>query len=224
MNYILLTLLTFSTLIFTTGCSVVPKYRVTIDAITAQNFILTPNTYKIKALDNNKNSAGLHFQKYSAKLAHILEKTEYKVTQKGQVPQHNIYFDYGLEKVDEQTRTYAQPHMSMHMGWGQPFGWGRWGQPFGWGRWGQPFGWGHQFSQLGYTFHTDTDIYYNRYVTLLAIDQFNKELWRVDVSSVGESKNLRKIIPLLIEATAPYIGTNLAEPIHLVIKDKSTNN
>jgi len=205
MNRILLTLLTLSALIFSTGCSVTPKYRVTIDAITADKAPISPTSYAIKALDKNKSSESLIFKRHSTKLAEILE-------QKGYIPataevKQTIYFDYGLEKLNEATETYSEPNFSIHVGYGGYY------DPFY-----DPFYGGGIFGG-GYRTYSQTHSYYNRYITLLAKDQFNKELWRVDVSSVGESKNLRKIIPLLIEASAPYLGTNTDEPIKLVIKD-----
>ena len=209
MNRILLILLTLSALIFSTGCSVTPKYRVTIDAITADKAPISPTSYAIKALDKNKSSESLIFKRHSAKLAEVLE-------QKGYTPataeaKQTIYFDYGLEKLNEATETYSEPNISIHVGYG--YGYGGYYDPFY-----DPFYGGGIFGG-GYRTYSQTHSYYNRYITLLAKDQFNKELWRVDVSSVGESKNLRKIIPLLIEASAPYIGTNTDEPIKLVIKD-----
>jgi len=204
MNRILLTLLTLSALIFTTGCSVTPKYRVTIDAITADKVAISPTTYEIKALEKNKSSKSLIFKRYSAKLTQVLEQKGY--TSATAEAKQTIYFDYGLEKLNEATETYSEPDFSVHVG----YGYGGYYDPF----YGGIFG-------GGYRTYRQTHIYYNRYITLLAKDQFNKELWRVDVSSVGESKNLRKIIPVLIEAAAPYLGTNTAESIKLVIKEKS---
>jgi len=200
MNRILLTLLTLFALILTTGCSVTQKYHVSIDAITTDKIAISPTTYKIKALDKNKSSESLIFKRHSAKLTQILEQKGY--TSSTAEAKQTIYFDYGLEKLKEATETYSEP-VSIHVG----YGYGGYHDPF----YGGIFG-------GGYRTYSQTHSYYNRYITLLAKDQFNKELWRVDVSSVGESKNLRKIIPLLIEASAPYIGTNTDEPIKLVIK------
>jgi len=213
MNRILLTLLVFSTLIFTTGCSVIPKYRVSIDAITAKNISIAPSTYEIKALDTKKDIEGLVFQQYSEKLAQVLQRKGYAHITNGQAKQI-IYFNYGLDKVNEETETYSEPDISFNMGYGMGYGYGGYYDPFYSPFYGSMFG-------GGYSTYSKTHIYYNRYITLLAKDQFNKELWRVDVSSVGESKNLRKIIPILIEAAEPYLGTNTADPIQLVIKDKS---
>lgn len=211
MKRILLMTLTLFTVIFTTGCSVTPKYHATIDAITAPNLSVAPSSYVIKSLDTKKESNSLIFQKYTQKLNEILTQKGY--TPSGnQVAQQNIYFNYGLEKVDERTEIYREPNISFNMSWGYPYGryWGHY----------HPFFYNNFYGE-GYNTYRKVRTYYNRYITLLAKDQSNKELWRVDVSSVGESKNLRKIIPLLIEAAAPYLGTNTAEPVKLVIKDKA---
>ncbi|CAA6801434.1 MAG: Unknown protein [uncultured Sulfurovum sp.] len=209
MNRILLMLLTLSIFIFTTGCSVTPKYKITIDAVTAPNITISPSTYTIKSLNEKSNNNSLLFQHYTAKLANILHQNGYLKTTES--AKQFIYFDYGLEKVSEETQTYTEPDISFHLGWGYPYG-GYYSPYF------NPY-YGTGFGGT-YNTYSRTRVYYNRYVTLLAKDQLNKELWRVDVSSVGESKNLKKIIPLLLEAASPYLGTNTPAPINVIIKDK----
>ena len=72
----------------------------------------------------------------------------------------------------------------------------------------------------GYSTYQKTYTLYNRYIEILAKNQTGKELWRVDVSSVGESKNLKTIVPILIEASEEYIGKDTAKPVNLVIKER----
>ncbi len=197
--------------LLTTGCSITPKYRVTIDAITAPNLSLTPSAYTIKALDNQKDTQDLIFQQYSNKLSKLLDEKGYLKVANNSLAQQIIYFDYGIEKLKEETEIYSEPDISFHIGWGHPFG----------GYYGHHHPFYHDFYGGGYTTYRQTRIYYNRYVTILAKEKMGKELWRVDVSSVGESKNLRKIIPILLEAAQPYFGHNTDEPVELVIKDKN---
>ena len=215
MKHLLATLLTTLTLILTTGCSAISsKYQVTVDAITAPNLIVTPSTYKLKALKKDVDSNGLRFQQYARTLAKVLHEKGYLKTMQGETAKQTIYFDYGIEKVKEEKHTYIEPAVSFHVGFGFPHG----------AFYLAPFGYYDPFYDPIYYgipyYHSTTTNYYNRYITILAKDQFSKELWRVDVSSVGESKNLRKIIPLLIEASKPYLGTTTKEPIELVVKEK----
>ncbi len=202
------TLFALFIVILTTGCTITPKYRVTIDAITAPNTTLQPSTYELKSLDKNVESNSLRFQQYAAPLAQLLHEKGYLKATEAEIAQQIIYFDYGIEKLKEERETYVEPDITFGFGFGYPYGAFGYYDPF------------YHPVYYGSRYHTYTNIYYNRYITILAKDQFNKELWRVDVSSVGESKNLRKIVPLLIEASKPYIGTTTKEPVELVIKAK----
>jgi len=214
MKHFLLITSSIFALIFTTGCSVTPKYKVTIDAIKAPNITINPDIYSIESLDSKKDANGLKFQKQANILAQMLHEKGYLTATEGEITKQTIYFDYGLEKVQEETETYTQPDVTFHVGWGYPYYGGYYGRHY------SPFFYDN-FYGGGYSTYRRTRTYYNRYITLLAKDPFQKELWRVDVSSVGESKNLRKIIPILIKAAKPYIGTNTAEPVNIVIKDEA---
>ena len=205
---VITTLFTLFMLTFTTGCTITPKYQVTIDAITAPNITLKPSTYELKALNKNIDSNSLRFQQYATPLAQLLHNKGYLKVTEGQTAQQIIYFDYGIDKLKEERKTYEEPNITFGFGFGYPYGAFRYYDPF------------YRPIYYGNRYHTYTNVYYNRYITILAKDQSAKELWRVDVSSVGESKNLRKIVPLLIEASKPYLGTNTKEPIELVIKEK----
>ena len=204
---------TLFTLILTTGCTITSKYNVTIDAIKAPNMQIRPSIYSIESLNSKKDSNGLKFQQQAETLTQVLHEKGYLVATKGKNPTQTIYFDYGLEKVQEEIETYTQPNMSFHVGWGYPLYGGYYGHHY------HPFFYDN-FYGGGYTTYHKSRIYYNRYIILLAKDPFSRELWRVDVSSIGESTNLRKIIPILIKVAKPYIGTNTAEPVNIVIKDE----
>ena len=201
--YILLVLLFF------TGCSrVVDKYRVTIDAIASEdinNTVIKPITYVIKPLGDETDIDSLRFQRQSKILEKILEKKGYKKVKYKNLAQQIIYFDYGIETVKEETRTYSEPDISFGFGWGYPY------------RYYSPF-----WSDFGYTtYRTYTKTYrvFNRYIVILSKDQLGNELWRVDISSVGTSNNLSKIVPILLKASEPYIGKDTKEPIKLVVED-----
>jgi len=208
MHKILLSLLILMTFIFSTGCSrMSSKYRVTIDAITAPNLKVAPSSFRIEALGKDTDKNSLLFQEQSNYLVELLLLKGYVQPLSSDVEQI-IYFDYGIEKVLEEVEIYNEPEVSVGVSIGSPYGfYGRHYSPF-WSNWGY-----YQTYRKKYN-------YYNRYVTLLAKNQTGKELWRIDVSSIGESKNLKKIVPILLEASFPYIGKNTKEPIKIVIKEK----
>ena len=210
MKKIFLPLMIFTTLFITTGCSpMTAKYRVTVDAITAPNLLVAPTTYTLKALGNHTDANSLTFQQQATELSKMLNAKGYTMATHPSVAEQIIYFDYGIEKVKEQRQTYSQPNISFGVSWGYPYRY--------YGRHHHPFY--NDFWYGGHTTYRQTYTYYNRYITLLAKKQTGKELWRVDVSSIGESKNLKKIVPMLLEAGEEYIGTNTAEPIKLIMKE-----
>jgi hypothetical protein len=210
-----MTLLILSTvfLLITTACSpVTAKYRVTVDSITTPDKSITPTTYTIKALSDKTDTQSLRFQEQVAHLKKILNNKGFTPAPKDFPAEQIIYFDYGIEKVAQRTETYIEPDISINMSLGYPHGYrGRHYRPFY-----NHFWYGGRYA----TTYRQSYSYYNRYLTLLAKDQFNKELWRVDVSSIGESTNLRKIVPLLLEAAEEYIGKNTKEPVTLIVKEK----
>jgi hypothetical protein len=214
MQKIIYTILLSSTLLIWSGCTpVISKYRVTIDAITAPDSSVKPSSYTIKALGTETDKNSLKFQQQSHHLVKLLNKKGYTQSSYENLAEQIIYFDYGIEKIKEESRTYSEPDISFGLSWGYPFGY--------YHHHYHPF-W-HEVGYSSYRTYRKTYRLFNRYIVILAKDQIGKELWRVDVSSIGESDNLKKIIPLLIEASEPYIGTNTDKPIHIVIEEDRKN-
>ena len=206
MNKILFSILTLITLLLTTGCSPMSsKYRVTIDAITTPDLTDIPKTYTIQALEKDTNSQSLEFLYHTKILNQLLQKKGYSLSKNNTLSEQVIHFDYGIEKVSEEVQTYTEPDITFGFSIGHHY------HPY----WSD-FGYG------SYSTYSKRYSYYNRYITLLAKNKTGKELWRVDVSSVGESTNLKKIVPLLIESAISYIGKNPKEPIKIVVKEKTT--
>jgi len=211
MKKIFLPFIVLTTLLITTGCSpMTAKYKVTVDAITAPNTAVKPSSYVIKALGKGTDEKSLRFQQQAETLRELLNSKGYTPVTDAYAAQQIIYFDYGIEKVKEEIESYSEPDITFGMSWGFPYGY--------YGRHYHPY---NNFWYGGQTTYRKVYSYYNRYITLLSKDSQGKELWRVDVSSIGESKNLRKIVPMLLEAAEEYIGTNTKEPIKMVLKEKS---
>ena len=213
-----LLLLIITTLLITTGCSpITPKYRVAIDAISIPEATSIPKRYTVKPLGENTDINSLKFQEQVTVLDEVLKQQNYTKTTSPSFAKQIIYFDYGIETIKQETEVYQRPRMSIGLGFGHSYGYGH---PYGF--YGHPFGFHHYdtFWYEGYRGYTRTTTFYNRYVTLLSKDPNGKELWRVDIASVGESKNLRKIVPLLIRGASSYFGQNTQETIKLVVKDR----
>ncbi len=204
-------------LFLVSGCShVIDEYKVTVDAITskeANNTIIKPITYVIKPLGEDTNIDTLKFKRQANILEKILDKKGYQKVKYKNLAQQIIYFDYGIETVQQKTKTYSEPDVSFGVSLGYPF----WGYPY---RHYHPPFWG-DFGYTRYRTYSKTYKLFNRYIVILAKDQLGKELWRVDVSSVGESDNLARIVPILLKASEPYIGKDTKEPIQLNFTTKN---
>ena len=210
MKKTILHLITLGLLLSLTACSVTPKYNVTVDAIARPNLTETASVKRIqiKPLKQGVNSEGLIFQKHKRNLLELLQTQGYRATQTA--PDEIIYLEYGIDVISQQRDTYIEPNIQLGLSFGYPSGL-----------------YGHRY----HPFWNDLNYYrsyersytlYNRHVTLLSKTPLGRELWRVDVSSMGESKNLKKIIPLLLESALPYIGKNTDEPIKIIVREKSS--
>ena len=184
------------------GCSrVIDTYRVNIDAVADSKREISPSSYIIKPLSRKDD---LKFQRESSKLAKILNQNGYIKAKDEKSAKQIIYFDYGIEKIKEETQIYSEPDISVGTGWGYP-------------RYSPH--WWNDISYTRYRTYSKTYRLFKRYIVILSKNQNQKELWRVDVSSIGESDDIYKIIPLLLKASIPYIGKNLDKPIEIDIKD-----
>ena len=214
MHKILISFLSIFIIFLSTGCSPVSsKYRVMVDAITAPSLTTIPKNYTIQALKEETNINSLEFLLYKEKLNNQLQQSGYNLVDNPVEDAQIIYFDYGIEKELETTQTYSEPDITFGVSVGYPYNYYQRGY--------HPF-WNDYRYRQNYTTYQKNYIYYNRYITLLAKEPTGKELWRVDVSSIGESKNLKKIIPLLIESATPYMGRNTQQPIKIIVKEKAT--
>ena len=210
MKKTILQLITLGLLLSLTACSVTPKYNVTVDAIATPNLTKTTSmkSVQVKPLTAGVNPEGLIFQKHKRKLLELLQTQGYRATQTA--PDEIIYLDYGIDLASQQTDTYIEPDIQLGFSFGYPSGF-----------------YGHRY----YPFWNDFNYYrsyqrsyniYNRHLSLLSKTPLGRELWRVDVSSMGQSNNLKKIIPLLLESALPYIGKNTDEPIKIIVREKSS--
>ena len=196
-------------LLIMVGCSkIVDRYHIIVDAVSTLNGI-KPARYVIKALGESVKIDKLKFQRQSSRLIQILNRKGYSLVPDESMAEEIIYFDYGIEKIKEELRVYREPDASLGFSWGYPYGY-------------YSHFWHHDMSYTRYRTYSEIYHLFNRYIIILSKNRFGKELWRVDVSSIGESNNLAKIIPILLQASVPYIGRNIDRPNELNI-DKKNN-
>jgi len=189
----------FLAILLFVGCSSKEAYKMSVSAITLPSYHPTGvKSYTIKPMNESLDS--LYFARYSQLLDVALSSLGYEKVFSSSLAKESIYMDYGVHE--------SQKIVRPNINWGFTLGY--------------PWGYRHPFyGNIGYDFyHQNYTTLYNRYLSLLAKDASGKELWRVDVSSYGESNKIGEILPKLIEGAKPYIGKDLKEPIKVVIKEK----
>lgn len=72
--------------------------------------------------------------------------------------------------------------------------------------------------QIGNSYETRSYTLYNRYVNLAALpikgEHSESPVWSVNISSVGESSDLRAIMPYIAAASMPLLGKNSGQQQH----------
>lgn len=190
------------------GCSLLgSKYQVTVNS-KVQHQMPVAKIYRI----HSKDSLGVEV------LDKVLKAKGYKKVQEGTEATVMITLNYGIEKDHEKKEIYVDPELSM-MGYKhqEPYEGVRY-DPF----YGGYTHYDNDFYKGTFRSYSTTYVYYDRFVNLVARDKSGRELWRVDVSSIGESQELTKIVPLLIKATEPYIGTTTQTSVKFEIHESKS--
>ena len=78
--------------------------------------------------------------------------------------------------------------------------------------------------QIGSSVETSAYTVFNRFASLVAYSTKNSEhkekpLWSVDINSVGDSNDLRAVMPYLATASSPYLGKNSVRQQSVTIKE-----
>jgi len=202
----------FFSLLFFIGCSKsVNRYKVRVDAVALSSKI-PPSTFYIEPLDSNVDE--LKFRRHSMRLAKILIDKGYIQTDRKELAEQIIYFGYGIKEIEKRTEIVESPDVSFGFSWGI-------GHPFHRSRFYSHIFW----DDLGYRrYRAYSKVYrlYNRYITIISKDRNGKELWRVDVESIGESNDIDSIVPILLKVVPDYIGKSLDKPIVMDIDENLT--
>jgi hypothetical protein len=198
-------IVSFTMILVFSGCSLLgSKYQVTVNS-KVHHQMSVAKTYQI----HSKDSLGVEV------LDKALEAKGYQKVREGTEATVIIALNYGIQKDHEKKEIYVDPELSM-MGYKhqEPYEGVRY-DPF----YGGYTHYDNDFYKGTFRSYSTTYIYYDRFVTLVAKDKSGTTLWSVDVSSIGESQDLKKIIPLLVKAIEPYIGTTTKAPVKLEIQE-----
>jgi len=208
-------------LLLISGCATFqPKFEVSVDSIARatadkKSYLLLPGSEDITA-DTRR------FEEYASYVHRALKKQGFVPAESFEEANVAIYLSYGIgdprqHRYSYSIRTWDQTGVPAHTAGAVDF-------PAGYG----PYS-GTRISTLGYgipeaTSHLVTYTTYSRYLILDAValrgnrkTKKGARLWETTVKSTGSSSDLRRVFPILVAASRPYIGTNTGKEVEVAL-------
>jgi len=204
-----------------------PKFYVNVDSISSQGagakktFVLLPGNKDTSVED-------LQFREFASYVRRAL-------TSKGFVPADGIekadiaiFLAYGIGDPKEHLYSYSLPVFGQ-TGVSSATTFGTLSTYGGFGTYSATTTFTPTYGITGYTSHVGSYTTYFRYMLLDAYDlnQYRKEkklkeLWRTTVTSTGSSSDLRRVFPILVAGSKPYIGSNTENKIEVVLDENDS--
>lgn len=186
-------------------------YNIDVDSIARGN---QTNKYVLLSGDNKLNSGDLQFQEYASYITRALLKRGFTQAESIDSAEVAIFLAYGIGEPQEHQYSYSRPIFGQ-TGVSSSYTTGSATTYGGLTNYSGITSYTPTYGITGIANHTDTYVTYYRYLILDAInaDEFrtsnklNQE-WKTTITSTGSSSDLRKIFPLMVAASVPYIGIN----------------
>ncbi len=224
---------------FLTGCATTkPVFHVFVDSINSNEATLGKTCIVLSGLKDVR-SEDLQFKEYVSYVERALTSKGYVVVDQIENANIVVFLGYGIGDPEEHTYAYSLPI------WGQTgfssattFGTGNTlgsAYPYG-GNTGLSGTTIHSGTTaytpthgvIGATTHQDSFVTYTKYVFLNAYDldlfresKKEKQLWKTEMVSTGSGSDLRRVFPVLVAASSPYIGENTGHKLEIVLKEDS---
>lgn len=207
-------------------------YVAEVDALTSpegqqkRTYVLTPGNEGVTRDD-------LQFQEYAAYLMRALHSRGFVPASKAEYADVAIVLSYGIGEPQTTQYTYTVPiwgqtGLAATQTYGTATTYGNSTNYAGTTTYAPTYGITGYMPQVG----TRTD--YLRYAVVAAYDPDSstkkngsqKQYWRTTVTSSGWSDDLRVVFPVMIAASAPYLGTSAGKkvPVRLYENDESVRS
>lgn len=209
------------------GCATTkPHYFVSVDSINNKQ-VLAGKKYIILPAEKDVKIDDLQFKEYATYVTHALESKGYTAVDKFDDADIAIFLIYGIGEPKEHAYSYSLPI------------WGQTGVSSA-NTFGTATAIGKTATYSGTTTYTPTYgvvgsntysgsfVTYTRYIIMDAYDlklfretKKERELWKTNIISTGSSGDLRRVFPVLVAASAPYIGENTGQQVHVTLNEDS---
>ena len=205
-----------------TGCAIGTMFRVNVDSISApeaevkKKYILLSGLKDVEPTD-------LQFREYASYVDKALAAKGFVKAEDFQDANVAVFLAYGIGDPQKHHYTYSLP------AWGQTgvsssTTYGTLSTYGGYGTYHGTTTYTPTYGITGYTSHSGTRITYFRFLVLDAVDldeykrsQKTVQIWRTTVTSTGSSGDLRRVFPVLVGASGPYIGINTGKKVKITL-------
>ncbi|MGD9159091.1 MAG: hypothetical protein PVG39_11840 [Desulfobacteraceae bacterium] len=217
-------------LILLSGCSTLSnigtsKLHVAVDSLTTSNATLKKHYFLLPG-NVGVTEADLQFQEYAGYLKRVLEEKGYIYTGSEEDADLVIYLSYGIGDPEVYQYAYSEPD------------WGYTGYLYprthvvtettdsGEKKYRSYTTYVPMYGITGYNTYIGSRTAYNRFAVIAAYDHeaFKKEkkevqLWKTTITSSGTSDDLRRIFPVLMAASIPYLATDTGHKVYVRLSE-----
>lgn len=183
------------------------------DAVAKKRYVLLPGGKGVDAGD-------LQFQEFAAYVEKVLSEKGFVKAATFQDADVAIFLAYAIGDPQTYQYTYSIPT------WGQTgvSSSNTYGTVSSYGTYSGTTTYTPTYGVTGATTHVGTDTVYSRFLFLDAYDAptYMKEkkmtqVWKTSVVSTGSSGDLRLVVPYMVAAMKPYLGTNTGRKIEVQV-------
>jgi hypothetical protein len=208
------------------GCSTMKStYYVDVTGFSKSDFGSEPVRYALAPADKHIGGNDLQFEEYCRYVDSALIKNGYLKAESFDDATVAIFFYYGIGNPEEHQYSYSLP-LSEQTGVSSPSIEDTHNCSDDCGNSKGTAAHTAEYEIARYQQLQENNATYYRYLSLSAIDlqkyredQQVIELWRMEVSSTGSSSDLRVVVPVMVAASAKYIGKNTGKAISISVKD-----
>lgn len=166
----------------------------------------------------------LQFVEFSTYIDQAMQSRGYVKADAGRPAELTIFLSYGIGDPQTNQRSYAMPvfgqtGVSSSQTYGSFSTFGGTGTYSGTTTYTPTYGiTGYQSSVQSYTTYTRF-LFIAAYDVTGSTDKKPLQLWRTEVTSTGNSNDLRHVFPYMVEAMKPYLATNTGKKITVEIPE-----
>lgn len=197
-------------------------YEITVDALAAREGV-GATTYVLAPGNPGVSAEDLQYQEYARLLDRALQAQGYSAAQSQQNAELTIVLSYGVHGPFTQTESYSRPTWG-HVGFRRIYHDVPRCDRVPGSR--ASYSLAPTYGVTGYSTGSFSVTTYSQYTTIEAFHSTDFEqpsssvvLWRVDLTNVGESSDLRQGFPVMLAAAMPYIGSNSGQKLELELDE-----